>query len=57
MYSAFVCEVTPPRPITITQPPLGRVVEVLLQVEGFEPEALATASPNLPWYLLMFIIF
>lgn len=26
------------RPITITQPPLGRVVEVLLQVEGFEPE-------------------
>lgn len=27
------------RPISITQPPLGRVVEVLLQVEGFEPEA------------------
>lgn len=26
------------RPITTTQPPLGRVVEVLLQVEGFEPE-------------------
>lgn len=27
------------RPIAITQPPVGRVVEVLLQVEGFEPEA------------------
>lgn len=37
------------RPIAITQPPAGRVVEVLLQVEGFEPEAAASCC-GMPWY-------
>ena len=37
------------RPISITQPPLGRVIQLLLQVEGFEPEAGRIKCANFWW--------